>query len=496
MNETTLEMVHISKTFVGGVKALQDVTFRVEKGSVHGLVGENGAGKSTLMKILDGVYRPDEGTIRIDGEPVVMGNTRDAAAAGISLIFQELNLVPTLSAVENAFLGRLTTDRFGFVKWKEQRRKFVSFLDGLDFALDVDVPVGRLSIAEKQMVEIAKALLIDSKILVMDEPTATLTSNEIDKLFNIIRNLERHGITVIYISHRLEEIFQICQKVTVLRDGRVIDTTDVSDTSRTEIIEKMVGRKIDVEFPPRDYSPGDAVLEVKDLFTPGFLRDISFSLRKGEILGISGLVGSGRTEVARAIFGADKVEKGTMSINGRNVKFHSTVLAKHNSLGLVPEDRKEEGLAVDFNVSRNISVTNLSKVVSGKIFLNRRKEQSIAEHYVKELGIKTPSIFQKVQNLSGGNQQKVVLSKWLHADADILILDEPTRGIDVGAKFEIYVLMNELVKRGKSIIMISSELPEIFALSDRILVMHEGRLKGCVDKDKATPEILMEMAIG
>jgi ABC-type sugar transport system ATPase subunit len=491
-----LRMDSITKTFGGIVKALENVSFSVNRGEVHALLGENGAGKSTLMKILSGAYKQDSGRIIIDGKEVSFHNRKEATEAGIGIVFQELNLVSTLTAVENAFLGRLETGRFGKIAWKKLREQFVQFMKSIGFEINPDIPVSELSIAEKQMVEIAKALLLKSKILIMDEPTATLTSEEIRKLFVIIRDLKESGVTVIYISHKLEEVFQICDRVTVLRDGHYISTWNVSETSKAALIEQMVGRSVDVEFPPRDYCAAGDIFEVDGLFTPGFLRDISFKLKKGEILGIAGLVGSGRTEIARAIFGADRVEKGAFKLNGNTVRIASTMDAKRLSIGLLPEDRKDEGLAVDYTVSKNITITNLGKV-SGRFFLSRKKEFAESENLVKQLAIKTPSVNQKLSNLSGGNQQKVVLAKWLFNNADILILDEPTRGIDVGAKYEIYLLMNELVKQGKSIIMISSELPEIFALSDRILVMYEGQLRACLDNSKdLKPEDIMRFAIG
>lgn len=490
-----LEMREITKRF-GVVTALDHVSFSVRRGEIHALLGENGAGKSTLMKILNSVFAADSGEILIDGKAVHFHNTREASSNGVGLIFQELNLVPTLTAVENAFLGRLETNKCGIVQWKKLKQKFIDFIRSIDFEINPNVPVSELSIAQKQMVEIARALLLDSKILVMDEPTATLTNEEIKKLFVIIENLKAKGVTVIYISHRLEEVFQICDRVTVLRDGKLICTMDVKDATKPLLIEKMVGRTLDFEFPERDYCACEILLEVKDLFTPGFLQDINFDLRKGEILGIAGLVGSGRSEVVRALFGADRVEKGTFIINGKKVKIHSTMDAKRHSIGLVPEDRKDEGLATDYSVMKNISITNLKKISSGFV-LNRKKEIVESNKKVKELGIKTPSVSQRLENLSGGNQQKVVLAKWLYNDSDILILDEPTRGIDVGAKYEIYVLMNELVKQGKSIIMISSELPEIFALSDRILIMFEGRLKAQLkNTGDLRPEDVMKYAIG
>ena len=496
MQEHILYMKGITKVF-GSTVALDTVDFQVRPGEVHALLGENGAGKSTLMKILGGVYTADQGEIFINGVKTAFGNTREAAQGGVGLIFQELNLVPTLSTVENAFLGRLQCNAWGKVDWKQMAAEFTSFMKSIDFEMDPHLPVSELSIAEKQMVEIARSLMLESKIIVMDEPTATLTTEEIRKLFNIIRILKEKGVTVIYISHRLEEVFQICDRLTVLRDGRHICTLEVAETTKPLLIEKMVGRSMDIEFPERKgHHSGEPLLEVKHLFTPGFLKDINFTLRRGEILGIAGLVGSGRSEIARAVFGADKVEKGEFTIDGKKVKIHSTMDAKRLSIGLVPEDRKDEGLSTEFTVMKNITITNLAKISNGML-LSRRKETREAERMVRELGIKTRSISHRLDQLSGGNQQKVVLAKWLYNDADILILDEPTRGIDVGAKYEIYLMMNEMIAKGKAVIMISSELPEIFALSDRIMVMYEGSLQTCVEnREGLKPEDIMRFALG
>jgi ribose transport system ATP-binding protein len=491
-----LSMRGITKRF-GATVALDDVDFRVRRGEVHALLGENGAGKSTLMKILSGVYPADAGQILMDGQPVSFANTRLAVEGGVSLIFQELNLVNTLTTVENAFLGRLWCDKWGVVDWKGMSAEFSRFMKGIDFEMDPARPVSELSIAEKQMVEIARALMHSSKVIVMDEPTATLTTQEIRKLFNIIRLLKEKGVTVVYISHRLEEVFKICDRLTVLRDGKAVCTREVRDTTKAQLIEYMVGRSMDIEFPERPpHALGEPVLEILDLFTPGFLSDINLTLHRGEILGLAGLVGSGRTETARAIFGADRIERGEFRVNGKKVAIHSTTDAKRLSIGLVPEDRKEEGLAAEFSVMKNITITNLSRVSRGP-FLSRRREMTEASRLVGELSIKTQSVARRCDQLSGGNQQKVVLAKWLYNDADILILDEPTRGIDVGAKYEIYLLINEMVRRGKAVIMISSELPEIFALSDRIAVMYEGRLRTCVEnRPGLKPEDIMRFALG
>lgn len=495
MEEYILSMKNITKRF-GNVLALEHVSLDVREGEVHALVGENGAGKSTLMKILNGVYSVDEGDVFIQGEKVVLNSRKSAIEHGLGLVFQELNLVSSLTAVENAFLGRLECNKFGKVQWKYLKDKFNEFMRSIEFNINSNVPVSELSIAEKQMVEIARVLMLNSKILILDEPTATLTSEEIHKLFKIIKKLKGQGVTIIFISHHLEEIFEICDRITVLRDGKSICTMEVEETNRKDLIEKMVGRSMDAEFPERKHKPGEEILEIRHLFTKGFLNDINFSLKKGEILGLAGIVGSGRSEVARAIFGADRVERGEIIIDGRKVRIMSTLDAKNNSIGLIPEDRKEEGLALDFSILHNTTITNLKRVRKG-IVINKKQEEAFVNKLIKDLNIKTPSLKQSAGNLSGGNQQKVVLAKWLFNDSDILIMDEPTRGIDVGAKYEIYLLMNALVAQGKSIIMISSELPEIFAMSDRICVMREGKLQTCVENyDGLKPEDIMDFAIG
>lgn len=497
MQESILAMKGISKTF-GSTVALDRVDFTVRRGEVHALLGENGAGKSTLMKILNGVYTADEGSIAVDGREVAFHNTREAAQGGVGLVFQELNLVPSLTTTENAFLGRLKTRKFGRVQWRQMREEFSAFMRSIDFEMDPNRLVSDLSIAEKQMVEIARALMLKSRIIVLDEPTAPLTTEEIRKLFDIIRKLKAQGMTIIYISHRLEEVFQICDRATVLRDGRCICTLNVAETNKAELIEKMVGRSMEGEFPERCFGQyGEALLEVKSLCTPGFLRNINLVLHRGEILGLAGLVGSGRSEIARAIFGADRIEKGEFFIDGKKVVIHSTMTAKACSIGLVPEDRKDEGLSTQFSVLKNITITNLSRATNRAGLLSRAREVQTAEKFVRELNIKTSSVRQRVEQLSGGNQQKVVLAKWLYNDADILILDEPTRGIDVGAKYEIYLLMLEMVRQGKSVILISSELPEIFALSDRIVVLYEGEVRSCVEnRPGLKPEDVMRFALG
>ncbi|WP_038079019.1 sugar ABC transporter ATP-binding protein [Treponema primitia] len=494
MADFILEMKHITKKFPG-VVALDDVSFSVETGDVHALVGENGAGKSTLMKILNGVYFADLGDILINGRGVELGDPLHAQKEGISIIFQEFNLVSMLSVAENIFIGRLGFGKKA-VDWKTLNQKAKELLDKLNYQLDPTEIVSNLTVAQMQMIEIAKALSFDSKIIIMDEPSSVLTDNELEKLFSIIRNLKKDGITVIYISHRLEEVFKICDKVTVLRDGKVIDTKPVSELSREQIIEKMVGRKMDQEFPKRESAIGEVVMSVKNLNRGKMVRDISFDLRKGEILGIAGLVGAGRTEVARAIFGADKKETGTIEIHGKVQNIDSPYDAKSCGIALMPEDRKLHGLLLEMPITYNISLTNFLKVKSKFGTLTNRKERSHAESFRASLQIKTPSVTQRVKFLSGGNQQKVVIAKWLFSDVDILIMDEPTRGIDVGAKYEIYLLMNRLVQQGKSVILISSELNEIIALSDRVLVMRQGKINASFEKEDITAERVLKAAIG
>jgi ABC-type sugar transport system ATPase subunit len=493
LDQYILEMEGITKTFPG-VKALDRVSFKVKKGEVHALVGENGAGKSTLMKVLNGIHPPDEGTIKVDGRQVKFKDTNAAKESGISLIYQEFNLINNLSVAENIYLGKLRTNKIRAVDWKALRNEANELINKLGFHFSVKEKVKDLSVAERQLVEIAKALSVNAKIIAMDEPTSALTRKETERLFEIIDDLKRGGITVIYISHKLEEVFAICDTVTVLRDGQIIDTKPITDTNRAEVISKMVGRSVDMNFPKRDTKPGEVVLSVKGITRKGLVEDISFELRKGEILGIAGLVGAGRTELVEAVFGAARRDAGEIYVNGKLAKINSTTQGKKYSIGLVTEDRKETGLALTYSVSSNILMANIDKVLKHGV-VNRKLERDNAQKYVEELNIKTPSIQQTVFNLSGGNQQKVVLAKWLSANVDILILDEPTRGIDVGAKYEIYLLMNKLVAEGKAIIMISSELPEVLGMSDRVMVMSEGRKKGELQGDEINSETVMHMAL-
>jgi ribose transport system ATP-binding protein len=493
LKEYALEMIDISKSFPG-VKALDSVSFRVKKGEVHALVGENGAGKSTLVKVLDGVYTADSGKIRIDGKEVVIKDTNHSKELGIGLIFQEFNLISSLSVSENIYLARLKNNKAGLVDWKKTNMQAEDLLESLNFTINPNAIVEELSVASKQLVEIAKALSFDAQIIIMDEPTSSLTENEIEKLFLIIRDLKEKGITVIYISHRLEEIFSIADTVTVMRDGKNISTKAIEEETKNQIIEKMVGRALDIEFPKRKSHIREAILEI-DVLNTKAIEDISFQLHAGEILGISGLVGSGRTELAKAIFGEDPVRSGTIKIKGKTVKIRSAGHAKKYGIALIPEDRKEEGLVLNFSVMWNTTICNLTKIINRIGILSRVQEKKRSQDIVKKLGVKTPSLNQKTIFLSGGNQQKVVVAKWLFSEPDILIMDEPTRGIDVGAKYEIYQLMNAMVSEGKAIIMISSELPEVMAMSDRILVMNKGRIKGVFERDEINAKDIIKAAI-
>ena len=493
MSEYILEMKNIRKTFPG-VVALDEVSFKVKKGEIHALVGENGAGKSTLMKVLNGVHQADRGEIILNGEVVTIKGTQDAEKKGIGLVFQECNLINPLTVTENMFLNKLQKGRKGFIKWKELNKITQNFLDKFKFHFKATEKIEDLSASQKQMVEIAKVLYKKPQILVMDEPTSSLTVGETEHLFNIMRELKAEGITIVYISHKMDEIFSMCDTATVLRDGQVIETRATKDFTRDEIVERMVGRSVDVDYPRRNTELGEVVLKLDNVSREGIVENISFELHKGEILGLAGLVGSGRTEIAEAIFGAEHYDGGVIEVNGKKVVISSTADGKKNGIGLLTEDRKETGLILGYDLIRNITVTNLDKVKTGP-FLDAKKERAMATELAQELGVKTPSMMQIARNLSGGNQQKVVFAKWLFSDVDILILDEPTRGIDVGAKYEIYLLMNKLVEAGKSIIMISSELPEVLGMCDRLVVLSGGEKAGELSREEASAEAVMRLAI-
>lgn len=488
-----LVMRGIDKAFPG-VQALEHVDFDLHAGEVHALLGENGAGKSTLIKILGGAHQPDAGRIAIAGTDTHFHSPGDALRAGIAAIYQEFNLVPTLSAHENIFLGQ-ESSTFGFIRRREELRQAEALLERVGVEIDPDVPCHQLSIAQQQVVEIAKALSLDAKIIVMDEPSATLTPQEVGRLFEVIRDLQQQGIGIIYISHRLPEIFQIADRITVLRDGRHVATEQTSEVTRDTLIEMMVGRRLEHEFPRRDVTPGETRLAVTNLRRDKAVRGVSLSVRRGEVLGVTGLVGAGRTEMARLIFAADKSEAGEIVLDGKRLKLRSPRDAIGAGICLLTEDRKSQGLILKQSVLENFGLPNLSHFTR-LAFVNQAQERESLDKYVKSLRIKLASSRQPAATLSGGNQQKVVLAKWLQRNCEVVMFDEPTRGIDVGAKYEIYQLMNDLAAAGKAIIMISSELPEILGMSDRILVMHEGRVSGEItDVQNATQERIMHLAV-
>ncbi len=488
-----LEMRGIVKSFPG-VQALRGVNFSLKAGEVLALLGENGAGKSTLMKVLGGAFRADAGAIEIDGVAQHFASPQDSRRAGVAVIYQEFNLVPGLTACENIFLGQEPT-RAGFVAQAQERRQAVELFRRLGVEVDLDAPCRRLTTAQQQLVEIAKALAFQARIIVMDEPSAALTSHEVSRLFAIIEELKRQGIGVVYISHRLDEIFTVADRVTVLRDGMNVGERPISQVTRQELIELMVGRELSDEFPKRATTIGPPRLEVAGLRRGRAVRDVSFSVRRGEILALTGLVGAGRTETVRLIFGADPREAGEIRLDGRLLAIRSPRDAIAAGIGLLTEDRKLQGLVLGHAVRENFGLPNLNWLTRGG-FVQLRRERDEFARYVATLRIKASSSEQRAGTLSGGNQQKVVLAKWLARNCDVLIFDEPTRGIDVGAKYEIYLLMNELAAQGKAILMISSELPEVLGMADRILVLHEGRVTGEIaDARGATQEQIMKLAI-
>jgi ribose transport system ATP-binding protein len=476
----------IQKRF-SGVHALDDVSLTLHQGEVLALLGENGAGKSTLIKMLGGAHRPDEGDIRIDGQPIEIHSATDAQEAGIAVIYQEFNLVPGLTVAENLFLGREVT-RFGFVDLPAEKKQAITWLKRIGLDIDPDRRCGQLTVAQQQAVEIVKALTFDARILVMDEPSAVLTDQEVERLFKVVRDLRQSGIGIIYISHRLDEIDALADRLLVLRDGRQVGEGTVADTSRDTLIEMMVGRPLEEEFPPRSVEVGEERLCVDHLNRGRSVQDISFSVRAGEIVGFSGLVGAGRTETMRLIAGADRRDSGEIRINGERVEVRTPRDAIAAGVCLLSEDRKGEGLVLGHSAVNNFGLPNLRRFSRGG-WLEDRREREEFNRYAKDLSLKVSGPDQIVGELSGGNQQKVVLAKWLARHADVILFDEPTRGIDVGAKFEIYQLMNQLAAEGKAIVMVSSELPEILGMSDRILVMREGRLVGEL---KNTPETTQE----
>jgi ribose transport system ATP-binding protein len=496
MPETILEVEDVSKSFPG-VKALDHVSFNLRKGEVHALVGENGAGKSTLMKILSGVYEADEGVIRFKEKQIHFRDSTQARDAGIGIIYQELNLIPHLSVAANIFIGREPLTRLGTLNEKKMNADAVSILGRLNLRIDPTVTLNRLPISKQQMVEIAKSLSFESEVLIMDEPTSALTESEIDELFKVIHTLRNRGVAIIYISHRLEELKHIVDRISIFRDGHYVSTDDYASITMEEIVNRMVGRKLENKFPARRNIPTEEkILEVRNIVRGDVIRDISFDLFRGEILGFAGLMGAGRSELARAIFGADPIDSGSVIMNGRRLPILSPADSIKAGIAYLSENRKQEGLAVKMQLAENVTMANVTGVSRRLGVISRRRELEACRRYVEELAIRTPSLLQVVNNLSGGNQQKVVVAKWLFCDSKILIFDEPTRGIDVGTKFAIYELIERLAREGVGVIMISSELPEIMGMTDRVLVLHEGTLEATLVTKDTTQEEILNYAAG
>ncbi len=491
---TLLSMHGIVKSFPG-VRALCGVDLELGPGEVLALVGENGAGKSTLIKVLAGAHPPDAGSLHLYGQETRFTSPLDARQAGIAIIYQEFNLVPSLSAIDNIFLGQEPA-RAGFVRRGEERRRVAELFARLGVAVDPDAPCRELTVAQQQLVEIARALAFDARIVVMDEPSATLTPQEVEGLFGIIRDLRTRGIGIIYVSHRLEEVFSIADQVLVLRDGEAIACRPIREVTREELIRLMVGRRLEEEFPKRQVRIGPPRLVVRGLRRGRKVRDVSFEIRRGEVVGLTGLVGAGRTETARLIFGADRKEAGSIELDGRTLDIRTPRDAIRAGIALLTEDRKAQGLVLAQSVRDNFALPNLERF-SFLGFVRRRAERQALARHIESLCIRLASAEQTARNLSGGNQQKVVLAKWLERNCEVLLFDEPTRGIDVGAKVEIYRLINDQAAAGKAILLISSELPEVLGMCDRILVMHEGRLTGEIaDASRATQEEILRFAVG
>ncbi|CAX00185.1 sugar ABC transporter ATP-binding protein [Streptococcus equi subsp. zooepidemicus] len=488
-----IEMTAISKSF-GTNKVLEKIDLVLHSGQVHALMGENGAGKSTLMNILTGLFPASSGTIVIDGVEKQFSNPQEAEAFGISFIHQEMNTWPDMTVLDNLFLGREIKGTFGLLDQKAMKEKAKRAFDRLGISIPLDLPIGSLSVGQQQMIEIAKSLLSEVSLLVMDEPTAALTDRETESLFQMIASLKKEGVGIVYISHRMEEIFRVTDLITVMRDGIVVDTKPTAETNPAELVKKMVGRDIDDYYPAKAAELGELVFEVENLSGECF-KDISFQVRRGEILGFSGLMGAGRTEVMRAIFGLDKRTAGRIRLNGQDIQVTNPVQAIRAGIGFLTEDRKEEGLILDFSIKDNMTLPS-HKDFSKNGFFDDKTSRDFVQKMIDRLRIKSGRPEMVVGNLSGGNQQKVVLAKWIGIAPKVLILDEPTRGVDVGAKREIYQLMNELAERGVPILLVSSDLPEVLGVSDRIVVMHEGRITGELSRGEATQEKVMQLATG
>ena len=497
MNDYILELHNISKSFPG-VKALNDINLKIKKGEVHALVGENGAGKTTLIRVVSGIYKPDTGTVIYNGKELINPTPHECIEKGISSVHQDFRMVETLTVAENIFLGKPLMKKSVIgrnVDWTRMRKEARKAVNSMGVDIDPNATIGELSVAKKQVVEICKALQRNLSLLILDEPSAALTTSEIEILFGLIKTMKERDITIIYISHRIEEIFKIADRVTVLRDGKTIITDDVNNLDRASLIKHMTGRRIVDIYPPKSKITGETILEVKNLNSKAHkLSNINFSARKGEVLGITGLVGAGRTELMRAVFGADNYDSGEIFIKGNKMEAGNIVRRISLNVGLVPEERKVEGYIPDFTVSNNITLVGINKIIKNT-FLNKKLEDNAANEYINLLRIMTPGTNTIITSLSGGNQQKCIISKWLYIDSDLLIFDEPTRGIDVGAKQEIYKIITSLAEQGKAIIIVSSELPEVLGICNRIIVMCEGRITAELDGDKADQEMILNYAI-
>lgn len=489
-----IEMRGIDKLFDSN-QVLKQAGFTLESGEVHALMGENGAGKSTLMKILTGVYTKDAGTVLVDGKEVNYKNPQEAEKAGIVFIYQELNVMFDLTVEENLFMGKEIHGKFGICDKKAMQKKAQEALNILGVNISPKTVMAELSVGQQQMVEICKALMADAKVIIMDEPTAALTQSETVALFKVIESLRKKGVSMVYISHRMEEIFELCDRITVLRDGSYIGVKNIPETNMNEIVKMMIGREIGERYPSRNVKIGKEVLKVKELTRKGTFHDVNFSVRAGEVLGVSGLMGAGRTEIMQAIFGNLSYESGTIEIDGKEVKISNPRQAMEHGIGFITEDRKTEGLMLDKSIRENISLCNLRRISKSSV-ISREAEKNMVAEAIKDLHIKCFGSYHECNNLSGGNQQKVVLAKWILTNPKILILDEPTRGVDIGAKKEIYSIINKLAAQGVAIIMVSSELPEVLGMSDNIMVVREGEVRGIISYEEANQERVMTLATG
>ncbi len=487
-------MKNIHKSF-GSNKVLNNAGFELKDGEVHALMGENGAGKSTLMKILTGVYTRDEGTVLVNGEEVCYKNPQEAEKAGIVFIYQELNVLFDLTVEENLFMGKEITKGFGICNKKEMRKKAREQMDKMGVKIPVDALMSELSVGQQQMVEICKALMVDAKVLIMDEPTAALTQSETLVLFDVIKSLRKKGVSIVYISHRMEEIFELCDRITILRDGSYVGTENIKDITMDGIVQMMIGREIGERYPKRDCKIGEEVIKVQNLTNKKYFKDVSFSVKAGEVLGVSGLMGAGRTEIMKAIFGSLPVERGTISIDGEVIKIKNPRQAIAAGIGFITEDRKTEGLMLEKSIADNISIANLGKISKNQV-LSKEKEKELIQNGIEEFHVRCFGPQHECGNLSGGNQQKVVLAKWIYTEPKVLILDEPTRGVDIGAKKEIYSVINDMAAKGVAVIMVSSELPEVLGMSDRIMVVREGEVRGILDGSDADQAKIMTLATG